>query len=141
MKRFSTISYLVVLLACALSAFSAHALFETNAHSQSEFVNRAILTAAITDREPVDNLNDQSVSPELTKIYFFTEIINKAGESVTHRWFHNGRLVAEVKLNIGANRWRTYSSKNLVKGHKGTWQVEVVDQKNRLLATQAFVVL
>ncbi len=106
--------------------------------AQSEFIRRAILTTAIENREPVDDLKEQTVPESTNKIFFFTEVINKNGENITHRWFRNGRLEAEVVLKIGSSRWRTYSSKNLVEGLRGNWQVEVVDQSNRLLATQTF---
>ncbi len=105
---------------------------------QSQFVNRAIVTSNIDNREPVDNLNDVTLTEDTSKVFFFTEVMNKSGETVTHRWFLNGRLEAEVKLNIGANRWRTYSSKNLVSIHKGNWQVELLDSRNNLIATRSF---
>lgn len=101
---------------------------------------RAIVTTAIDSREPVDNLNDTVINTDVNKVYFFTEILNQADTSITHRWFLNGKLEAEVVLRIGSNRWRTYSSKNLVPTyHQGNWQVEVVDDKGKLLGSTAFV--
>ncbi len=101
---------------------------------------RAIVTSAIDSREPVDNLNDTVINTDVNKVYFFTEILNQADTSITHRWFLNGKLEAEVVLRIGSNRWRTYSSKNLVPSyHQGNWQVEVVDDKGKLLGSTAFV--
>ena len=101
---------------------------------------RAIVTSAIDSREPVDNLNDTVINTDVNKVYFFTEILNQADTSITHRWFLNGKLEAEVVLRIGSNRWRTYSSKNLVPTyHQGNWQVEVVDDKGKLLGSTAFV--
>lgn len=104
----------------------------------SQFVRRAILTTGIDAREPVNNYNAKTVPEDTKKVYFFTEIVDKAGQYVTHRWFLNGKLVAEVALDIGSDRWRTYSSKNLISPLKGTWEVEVVDEQNRLLATTSF---
>lgn len=103
----------------------------------SEFVKRAIVTSAIENREPVDELSQ--VSPTVEKVYFFTEVVNKADTYVTHRWLLDGKLEAEIVLKIGSQRWRTYSSKNLVPAlHSGQWQVEIVDQQNNLLASAAF---
>ncbi len=103
----------------------------------SEFIKRMAITSAIEDREPVDSLTH--VDENIDKIYFFTEVVNKADSHITHRWFLNGRLESEVVLKIGSNRWRTYSSKNLVPAlHSGNWQVEVIDQENNLLASAAF---
>lgn len=104
---------------------------------KSEFVKRAIITSAIENREPVDELTN--VSSDIGKVYFFTEVINKANTHVTHRWLLNGRLEAEVVLKIGSDRWRTYSSKTLVPAiHSGSWQVEAIDEQNNLLATAVF---
>lgn len=103
----------------------------------SEFVKRAVVTSGIVDREPVDDLSE--VDSSIDKVYFFTEVVNKANTFVTHRWLFNGRLEVEVVLKIGSDRWRTYSSKNLVPAlHSGTWQVEVIDQQNKLLASSVF---
>ena len=103
----------------------------------SEFIKRAVITSAIENREPVDELSQ--VSAEIEKVYFFTEVLNQAGTYVTHRWLLDGKLEAEVVLKVGSNRWRTYSSKNLVPAlHSGQWQVEIVDQQNNLLTSAAF---
>ena len=103
----------------------------------SEFVKRAIVTSAIENREPVDELSN--VSSDIGKVYFFTEVVNKANTHVTHRWLLNGRLEAEVVLKIGSARWRTYSSKTLIPAiHSGNWQVEAIDEQNNLLATAVF---
>lgn len=103
----------------------------------SEFVKRAIITSGIENREPVNDL--QQVDGDTNKVYFFTEVINQADTMVTHRWFLNGRLEAEVVLKIGSNRWRTYSSKNLVpEFHSGDWQVEIVDQNNKVIGSATF---
>lgn len=132
MKKLNVIQ-LVSLLLVALF-FTAYKAAAADAEIQ-----RAILTTAIESREPVDNLNAQTVSSETTKLYFFTEALNLANTQISHRWFFNGKLEAEVALNIGSNRWRTYSSKNLVPAiHSGDWTVEVVNNKGKLLTTQSF---
>jgi len=120
-------------LACLLLPLS------TMAYEQQGSVKRAIVTSGIDNREPSDSLNDKLISAGTNKVYFFTEVLNQANTHITHRWFLNGKLEAEVVLKIGSNRWRTYSSKNLVPTyHSGNWQVEVVDQNGRQLASQNF---
>lgn len=104
---------------------------------QTQHIRRAVITTAIDQREPVDNLTNTVVT-SVDKVYLFTEVVNKPNEFITHRWFLNGKLEAEVTLKIGSSRWRTYSSKNLVSIHKGNWQVDVVDQQNKVLASAKF---
>ena len=103
----------------------------------SDYIKRALVTSAIDNREPVDEVTQ--VETGIDKVFFFTEIVNKADSYITHRWFLDGKLEAEVVLKIGSDRWRTYSSKNLVPElHSGQWQVEVIDQQNQVLVTRTF---
>lgn len=115
-------------------------VFVKNSYAKtSENVARAIFTTQVENREPVNTLNNKTVEADTNKVYFFTEIINKANSKIIHRWYLNGRLEAEVMLNIGSDRWRTYSSKNLMKNfHAGNWQVEVLDEQGKLLASEIF---
>lgn len=103
----------------------------------SDVIKRAVVTTAIDNREPVDEVTQ--VETGIDKVFFFTEIVNKADSYITHRWFLDGKLEAEIVLKIGSDRWRTYSSKNLVPElHSGQWQVEVIDQQNQVLVTRTF---
>ena len=110
-----------------------------SAADTSQHVARAIFTSQVENREPVNRLNETTVEADVKKVFFFTEILNKANSKIVHRWYLNGRLEAEVMLNIGSDRWRTYSSKNLMKNfHAGNWQVEVLDENGKLLASEIF---
>jgi hypothetical protein len=108
--------------------------------ADSDHVARAVVTSMIENREPVDKLNEQAVDSQISKVYFFTEILNKPNSKIVHRWYLNGRLEAEVMLNIGdSSRWRTYSSKNLVPNfHQGNWEIEVLDDQGKVLASEVF---
>ncbi|MFQ5515593.1 MAG: DUF2914 domain-containing protein [Myxococcota bacterium] len=100
-------------------------------------VARAVLTTAVEAREPVDEI--QTLSNDARKVFFFTEILDAEGQTLTHRWEHGGRVVAEVLLEIGSPRWRTYSSKALEPDWLGEWRVSVVDAAGRELAAASFV--
>lgn len=99
-------------------------------------VARAVITNAIEDREPVDDLsefrNDQPI------IYFFTELQNLEGATVTHRWELDGKLMAEVPFRVGSPRWRVWSSKNLDPESTGNWQVTVVSSNGEVLEAKQF---
>lgn len=129
MKKVQVVFIFIITLASLIQTVNANA---------SDNIARAIITSQVENREPVDDLTVIKAG-ELDKVYLFTEVINQANTMITHRWFHNGRLEAEVVLKIGSDRWRTYSSKNLVyPNHEGQWQVEVVDQKNQPLGSAQF---
>jgi hypothetical protein len=105
----------------------------------SDNIRRAIITNSIENREPVTDLTNGIVTSDINKVYLFTEVIGKAKTMVTHRWFLDGKLEAEVVLKVGSNRWRTYSSKTLkTPQHYGNWQVEVLDENNQQIASVTF---
>ena len=89
-------------------------------------VERHVLTSAVENREPVDDLGDSvTISDDTLTLYYFTHITNMANQQVIHRWFYNGEEMASVSLNIGSNSWRTYSSKSILPNWKGQWTVQV----------------
>lgn len=94
-------------------------------------VARATFSSAIEDREPVDKLTEASNN----KIYYFTELRDMAGQQVTHRWEHKGKVMAEVPFEIRGNRWRVYSSKRIEPEWKGEWKASVIGSDGTELAT------
>ena len=99
-------------------------------------VTRSAFTTAIEDREPVDQVSE--LSNDTTKIYFFTEISDMYGHAITHRWEQGGEVRAEVTFNVGGDRWRVWSSKNMVPTWTGQWTVSVVDEGGNVLTQESF---
>ncbi|MBE9516532.1 MAG: DUF2914 domain-containing protein [Proteobacteria bacterium] len=93
-------------------------------------VARANFASAIEDREPIDKLTESSNN----KIYYFTELRDMEGQSVTHRWEHDGKVVAEVPFEIRGNRWRVYSSKRMIPELKGEWKASVIGSDGATLS-------
>lgn len=96
-------------------------------------VARAAFTSGVVEREPIDNLLSADTTTD--RIYFFTELLDLEGETVTHRWQYQGNVMAEVSFNVGGPRWRVYSSKSLVPEWAGNWYVDVVDGAGNVLYT------
>lgn len=103
---------------------------------RSGSVVRAIFTSQIVDREPVDTLD--TIGPDLQRVFFFTDLRNLQGQIITHRWEHNGQVMAEVKFKVGGPRWRVYSSKNMLPEWVGSWTVVVTDESGQPLNTSRF---
>ncbi len=101
-----------------------------------EIVVRAVLTTAVREHEPVDEIG--RLSNDTDELFFFTEIRDGEGRILTHRWEHSGNVIAEVPLPIRGPRWRTYSSKKLDPGWLGSWTVSVVDEAGRVLRSATF---
>ena len=60
------------------------------------------------------------------------------GQQVTHRWEHDGKVMAEVPFQVGGPRWRVYSSKQLENDWTGEWKVSVVDGNGSTLGVNTF---
>lgn len=99
-------------------------------------VARATFTTAVQDREPVDSIS--TLTNDGSKVYYFTEIHDMSGQTVTHRWQYNGEVMAEVQFDIGGPRWRIYSSKTLMPYWLGNWEVSVVDESGNPLSVNTF---
>jgi hypothetical protein len=80
-----------------------------------------------------------SQNKSLRHIYYFTQITGLSGATVTHRWYHNGHLMAKVTFHIGSNSWRTYSVKRLTLGMTGPWRVVATDNHGHTLSSAHFV--
>jgi hypothetical protein len=113
MKKFTQL--LVILLLGIFSQFS------------SAQVERSQLTSNIINKEPTDNLEGivQGQNNETKRLYFFTQITGLENKQIIHRWLYEGEEKAAVILKIGADNWRTYSSKRMPRYWQGKWQVQV----------------
>jgi hypothetical protein len=102
-------------------------------------VVRGAVAAGISDREPVDP--GQVFSPNLERIYYFTEVRSDTPSTeITHIWYYGDREMARVTLPVEGSRWRTWSSKQILPEWTGQWLVEAVAVDGTVLASQAFSV-
>lgn len=99
-------------------------------------VARAQFTSAVQDREPTDTLT--TLTTDKTRIYYFTEIRDAANQKITHRWEYHGKVMAEMHFDVGADRWRVFSSKTLDPDWTGEWKVSVVDEHGGTLGASTF---
>ncbi|KAF0192199.1 MAG: hypothetical protein FD165_824 [Gammaproteobacteria bacterium] len=88
-------------------------------------VVRAVFTTMMRDREPMDDIT--KLGTDVGQVYFFTELGDMNGQRVTHRWQHNGDVMAEVSFDVRGSRWRVWSNKTLTPQLTGTWKVTVLD--------------
>ena len=101
-----------------------------------ENISKAVFALDVEDRVPINIVKEADNS--LGKIYFFTNIRNLSGESITHRWIYQGRVMADVSFNINGPRWRVWSSKNLWHTWIGEWTVEVLTADGSVLYEKVF---
>jgi len=99
-------------------------------------IARSEFTTEIENREPVGSVT--KINTNEHKIYYFTELKGMEGQQVTHRWEHNGKVMAEIPFQVGGPRWRVYSSKRLENDWTGDWKVSVVDGNGNTLGVNTF---
>lgn len=106
-------------------------------HAQAETgVSRSAFTSAIENKEPVSEL--KTISNDVGRVYFFTELSGLKGNTIIHRWEYNNQNLAEVMFEIGADRWRTWSSKNIIPSWTGVWTVSVLDEGGNIIDQSTF---
>ncbi len=108
-------------------------------HSSS--VVRAHFASGVESLEPVDNLNTVlAFQPDESykKLYFYTQVDGMKDQILYHVWIHNGAEVARVKIPVWGNRWRCYSSKQLLSSMLGQWRVRLVNSQEEILAEGEF---
>ncbi|HHJ14173.1 MAG TPA: DUF2914 domain-containing protein [Gammaproteobacteria bacterium] len=99
-------------------------------------VARAAFTTGIVSREPKDRV--LVLTPPAREIYFFTDLRNLKGHTVTHRWQFEGEVMSSVDFKVEGDRWRVYSRKSLPPGAFGEWSVTVLDDTGWPLHVELF---
>jgi len=120
----------------AVNTPPASAAEEAVAPAPSGKVSRSAFTSEIADREPVDQIT--ALDNDVTRIFFFSELMGLEGQTVVHRWEHDGEVLAEVPFEVRGPRWRVYSSKKLDPTWLGEWAVRVVDGAGNELSFDRF---
>ena len=122
---------IVVLLFCFLMSVNGSA--DEWPHQN---ISNAEFAINVIDRTPINIVEELDNS--LGKIYFFTNIRNLEGTSISHRWIYNNKVMADVVFDIKGPRWRVWSSKNLWHTWTGNWIVEVLTSENEVLYQKEF---
>ncbi|MCC5854712.1 MAG: DUF2914 domain-containing protein [Idiomarina sp.] len=136
------IRWLLGLTVLLLSLPVPAALGATDGVWNRDHIQRAVLTTGIENREPVDDLGSTYVhsgDPE-QRLILFTQVVNHNNRGITHLWFFDDRLQAEIPLRIGSENWRTFSSKVIPTNTTGEWRILVVSDDQEILLEYSFTV-
>lgn len=99
-------------------------------------VARAQFTSEVVAREPTDTVTHlENDSPQ---VVFFAELHGLEGTTIIHRWQYRDRVMAEIALRVQGDRWRTWSTKQLLPHWLGTWTVSIIDASSTVLAKRSF---
>lgn len=100
-------------------------------------VSRALFTIGVDNREPVIQV-DSIDSSSFNSISFFTELNDMSGQTATHQWTFNDKVMFEKSFEIKSERWRVWTSKTLIPAWKGTWTVNVLDAERTVVTSKSF---
>jgi hypothetical protein len=114
-------------------------MLSANVFSADYSVARAMFTSEVIEREPVDELVE--VHNQIGRINFFSELRNFENKKVTHRWFYQDRLMAEVSFHPKGPRWRVHSYKTLLPHWLGKWRVDILVDEETLIESHSFILV
>ncbi|PLX78929.1 MAG: hypothetical protein C0615_03115 [Desulfuromonas sp.] len=106
--------------------------------ADSPEIMRCGFCTSIEEREPVDT--PETIEQGQQTAYFFTEVANGSGQSLTHKWYFNDVPIAEIPLKVGTDRWRTWSTKQVWHLTPGTIKVQVSDTGGKILAEETITI-
>ncbi len=98
-------------------------------------LTRAVFAKQIVKREPVDEVT--ALSSDTPGIYFFTELKDMAGHTVTHRWEYDGKRIGYTEFKVTAPYWRAWSYRKTPPGSTGMWKVKVLNTVGEVIGEKA----
>jgi len=113
-------------------------LIQGSVQRLSENINRFQITPMVEDHEPLGTINDIEAENGVLTVYAFSEANNLKGTVLYYVWNLNGRDVATVPIAIGAERWRSHSTKFIEPSMKGQWTVKLQNAQGETLAINQF---
>ena len=125
------------LFACAFALCTVLYLLPAIAQSgNSGSVANATFTSDIVDGAPVDFR--QEFFNTTPVVYYYSELLDLAGQTVVHRWSLEGKVMQEVRIRVTRARQPAWSRNKMQPEWTGNWTVEVVNEKGELLDTANF---
>lgn len=136
MRRNGTIAAMAVLAAVLLVSATAGAQDEAPATPRVEIIfGQELDREARTLVEP-----GTAFARDSERVWCLTRVVGLvAPTTVTHVWYHDGQTRARVDLTVGSGDWRTWSSKRMLPGWAGDWEVKVLDADGTVLGSASFV--
>lgn len=105
----------------------------------SDKIKRFVIASSVNKNEPVGSIHNITFDrSNLATVYAFSDVNHLAGTTLYYIWSLDGKDVAKVKVNVGADRWRSYSSKYIQSNMHGKWKIELENSKGEKLASSQF---
>ncbi len=95
------------------------------------------LGSGVTDRMPTGMAD--SFGADVGKVFTWCKVTGATDTTfVRHVYYFNGDEMGSVDLPVRSSSWRTWSSKNIMPGWVGDWEVKIFDANGNLLESKTF---
>ena len=85
--------------------------------------------------------NQDAFDSGVGRLYAFSRVVGAEEDTtIYHRWYYEEQLMAEIRLSVRSNNWRTWSSKAVMPEWTGKWRVDVVSNDDTMLHSVRFTV-
>ncbi len=99
-------------------------------------VAEAVFTTDIVGGQPSDFRSN--IENSVAEVFFYTVLEGMTGQTVSHRWRHDGKVMAVAEIVVKNDPDRVWSSNKMKPEWTGSWEVEVVDGSGQVIDTQSF---
>jgi hypothetical protein len=106
------------------------------AQTTSGSVANATFTSDIDAGAPVDYR--QAFDTNTPTVYYYTEVLGLHGQTVTHRWKLEGKVMQEVPIAVERSRQAVWSKSTMQPDWTGDWTVEVVNERGDVIQIDNF---
>ena len=105
----------------------------------SDKIKRFVISRAVQSNEPVGTINDINFDANnIATVYAYSEVRELKDKNLYYVWSLDGKDIAKVKVDVGSNLWRSYSSKFIQPSMHGEWKIELQNEKGENLAVNQF---
>jgi hypothetical protein len=99
-------------------------------------VANSTFASDIDDGAPVDYR--QAFDTNTPIVYYYTEVLGLHGQTVTHRWKLEGKVMQEVPIAVKRSRQAVWSRSVMRPDWTGNWTVEVVTERGDVIEADNF---
>lgn len=109
----------------------------------SPHIKRAQLTHGLIENEPIDALPSviHLDAKQATHFYFFMEASGLKKKKIFHDWYWNGKRVERNIILIHHKLQKTASARLIPPSQTGSWMVQAVDEKGKILSKASFEIV
>jgi len=105
----------------------------------SDNISRFVISQAVEGNEPIGDISDiQFDDNNIATVYAYSDVNALKDQTLYYQWSLDGKNIAKVRVDVGSNRWRSYSSKFIQPHMRGEWKVELQNHAGENLATNQF---